>query len=350
MKTKHLQIVNLTVLSLIMLILPSWLHTSGNIYFVHILCLIGIYIIISLGLNIVIGFTGLLDLGFIAFYAIGAYTSALLTIHFHLPFWIVLIMSAIVSVFFRLLLGLSVLRLRGDYLAIVTLGFGEIVRIVLNNLDTITNGPKGLPGVNQTIYSPNIFGFTLQDDIHFYYLIFFFVAASIIIIQRLDNSSIGRAWAAIREDEIAAEAMGINTTKLKLFAFSLSAVFAGISGCIYAHWIGFITPESFSFWESIFVVCMIVLGGMGNIPGVILGVILLVGIPEILRGVLGPEFVEYRMLLFGGIMIIMVILRPQGIIPSKRRSFELHPETEKLRDEEDESLYDALHDREIADR
>jgi branched-chain amino acid transport system permease protein len=298
-------------------------------------------------LNIVIGFTGLLDLGFIAFYAIGAYTAALLSIHWQLSFWIILPCAMIVSVIFRLLIGLPVLRLRGDYLAIVTLGFGEIVRIMINNLDSITNGPKGLPGANQNIQIPKLFGLVFQDDLYFYYLILCLIIISIVIVYRLDNSSIGRAWVAIREDEVAAEAMGINTTKLKLLAFGLSAAFAGTSGCIYAHWIGFIAPESFTFWESVFVVCMVVLGGMGSIHGVILGVILLVGIPELLRGILGPQFVEYRMLLFGGAMVSMIILRPQGIIPSKRRTLELHPEHERLREIEDESLYDALHDRDV---
>jgi branched-chain amino acid transport system permease protein len=236
---------------------------------------------------------------------------------------------------------LPTLRLRGDYIAIVTLGFVEIVRLGLNNLDSITNGPKGLPGVNQTIMIPSIalgsFKFLFDEDIDFYFLILGLVLLTIFIMGRLHNSRIGRAWVSIREDEIASELMGVNTTMMKIYAFGVGTFFAGVAGCIYFHWIGFITPELFTFWESVLIVCMVVMGGMGNIRGVILGTILIVGIPEILRIVLTTvsfnladspsadvwmKWTENlnlgRMLLFGGIMVLMVIFRSQGIIPAKR--------------------------------
>ncbi|MEW6104695.1 MAG: hypothetical protein AB1630_12940, partial [bacterium] len=288
-------------------IFPFFSNRLGNFYLVHILSLIGIYIILSLGLNLTIGLTGLLDLGFCAFYAIGAYSSALLNLS-GVSFWFCIPLSIGISVLFRFLLGKPVLHLRGDYLAIVTLGFGEITRLVLNNWDSFTNGPKGLPRVGSTISPPRIFSFVFRDDLHFYYLILFFVILVVIISYRLENSRIGRALVAIREDETAASAMGINISNLKMIAFLFSGGIAGLAGCVYSHWIGFISPESFTFWESVFLVCMVVLGGIGSIPGVILGVVLLVGVPEILRIFLGQAFVSYRMLVFGFAMVLMIIL------------------------------------------
>ncbi|MEW6679622.1 MAG: branched-chain amino acid ABC transporter permease [bacterium] len=309
-----------TILCLILF--PFFSNRFGNVYLVHILALIGIYIILSLGLNLTIGLTGLLDLGFCAFYAIGAYSSVLLNLS-GVSFWFCVPLSIGISVLFRFLLGKPVLHLRGDYLAIVTLGFGEITRLALNNWDSLTNGPKGLPKVGEIISPPKISSFVFRDDIHFYYLILFFVLVVVIISYRLENSRIGRALVAIREDETAASAMGIDISNLKMIAFLFSGGIAGLAGCLYSHWIGFISPESFTFWESVFLVCMVVLGGIGSIPGVILGVFLLVGVPEVLRIFLGQAFVSYRMLVFGFAMIVMVILRPEGIIPSIRRFYEL---------------------------
>lgn len=322
--------------------LPFPLLKQGQYHMMHILPLIGIYIILALGLNLIMGYTGILHLGYTAFYGIGAYAAALLAIHLQMSFWLILPLAGIITFIAGVLLGMPTLRLRGDYIAIVTLGFVEIVRLVLNNLDSITNGPKGLPGVDQPkILNPSIsfgsFHFPLNDDIDYYFLILALVLLTIFIMHRLHNSRIGRAWVSIREDEIASELMGVNTTMMKIYAFGVGSFFAGVAGCIYVHWIGFITPELFTFWEAVLIVCMVVLGGMGNINGVILGTILIVGIPEVLRDVLQSisnnladspsasawqKWIENinlgRMLLFGGIMVIMVIFRSQGIIPAKR--------------------------------
>jgi branched-chain amino acid transport system permease protein len=321
--------------------LPFLLQSHGQYHLMHILPLIGIYIILALGLNVIMGYTGILHLGYTAFYGIGAYAAALLAIHLHMSFWLILPLAGIITLIAGVLLGMPTLRLRGDYIAIVTLGFVEIVRLGLNNLDSITNGPKGLPGVNQSIMTPSIsFGsykLLLNDDIHYYFFILGLVLLTIFIMHRLHNSRIGRAWVSIREDEIASELMGVNTTIMKIYAFGVGSFFAGVAGCIYVHWIGFITPELFTFWEAVLIVCMVVLGGMGNINGVILGTILIVGIPEVLRDVLQSisnnlsdapsadawqKWIENlnlgRMLLFGGIMVIMVIFRSQGIIPARR--------------------------------
>jgi branched-chain amino acid transport system permease protein len=320
--SKRLKLILLSALMLGLLAMPVVLQSMGNYYVIHVAALVGIYCILNLGLNITIGFTGLLDLGFMAFYAIGAYTAALLSIA-GLSFWLVLPVCIIVGGLVRLAIGTPVLRLRGDYLAIVTLAFGEITRLVANNLDSITNGPKGLPGVGQKIGEVNFFGIVFQDDIQFYYLILFFVILSIIVTYRLEHSRMGRALVAIREDELAAELSGINVARVKGIAFALSGMFGALAGAIYAHWIGFITPEMFTFWESVLLVSMIVVGGMGNIAGVLLGTVLLVGVPEVLRSSLGTKFVDYRMLLFGITMILVIIFRPQGLLPSRRRSREL---------------------------
>lgn len=315
------------LLGIFLIFSPFFCQFFGMYYTLHIATLIGIYALLVLGLNLVLGFVGLLDLGFIAFYAFSGYTAALLSIKGY-NFWLVLIITVILTVILRLLLGIPALRLKGDYLAIVTLGFGEIMRLVLNNWDGLTNGPRGLPRVGEAISSPNFFFLHFQSDLSFYFLILFFVILGIIVSRRLDNSRIGRAWIAIREDELAAETCGINVEKVKLFAFSFSAIFAACAGVLYSHWIKFISPESFTFWESFLLVSMVVLGGMGSIPGIILATVLVIGVPELLRGLLGTQLVNYRMLFFGLVLVLMVIFRPQGIIPSKRRELELHPTEE----------------------
>jgi branched-chain amino acid transport system permease protein len=231
----------------------------------------------------------------------------------------------IVGGLFRLGLGAPVLRLRGDYLAIVTLGFGEIVRLVLINLDVISNGPKGLPRVNEKLTDINLFGFHFTDNMHFYYLIMIFLVLSILVSYRLEHSRIGRALVAIREDELAAVLTGVNVARIKTVAFVISGMIGAVAGSIYLHWNNFVSPESFTFWESIFLVSMIVIGGMGNIAGVLLGVFLLVVVPEALRATLGTQFVDYRMILFGVIMVAVIIFRPQGLLPSRRREHELKP-------------------------
>jgi branched-chain amino acid transport system permease protein len=295
-----------------------------------------LYIILALGLNIVVGFAGLLDLGYIAFYAVGAYVYALLAspqFGLHLPFWVILPIGAAVAAVFGLLLGAPTLKLRGDYLAIVTLGFGEIIRIFLNNLSrpvNITNGPQGIAGID-----PFTFGaFRFDSPIKYYYLLLAVALAIIVINLRLQNSRIGRAWEAIREDEIAARAMGIDTRNLKLLAFAMGASFGGIAGGMFSAIQAFISPESFVLVESIMVVSMVVLGGMGNIWGVILGALLLSFIPEILRwtvtpvqeALFGRMLVEpevIRMLLFGLALVLVMLFRPAGLLPSAVRKREL---------------------------
>ncbi|MEK6681429.1 MAG: branched-chain amino acid ABC transporter permease [Nitrospirota bacterium] len=290
------------------------------------------YIALAIGLNIVVGFAGLLDLGYVAFYAVGAYLFALLSTGAGLSFWAALPLAAIVAAAFGVLLGFPTLRLRGDYLAIVTLGFGEMIRITLNNWDSLTGGPNGILG----IAAPSLFGLSLSQPAHYYYLIILLVLFTIFAANRLNNSRIGRAWIAIREDEIAAEAMGINIVKMKLLAFALGASFAGIAGAFFASRMRFVSPESFTFFESVIILSMVILGGMGSIPGVILGAVVLVILPESLRG-----FQNYRMIIFGSAMVLMMIFRPQGFIGSTRRRLELHPDDEKILQQETESLYDV---------
>ncbi len=308
---------------LLLIIAPLIGYHYGNFYALHVAGLVGIYCILCVGLNITVGYAGLLDLGFMAFCAIGAYTAALLSIK-GLSFWITLPVCLLLGGLIRYLIGAPVLRLRGDYLAIVTLAFGEIFRLVANNFDWLTNGPKGLPRVGEKISEIRLFSLSFTNDLQFYYLILFFLLCTLLISYRLEHSRTGRALVAIREDELAAKLSGINVPRVKSLAFVLSGMFGALAGAIYVHWIGFISPEMFTFWESVLLVAMLVIGGMGNIAGALLGVLLLVGVPELLRPVLGTRFVEYRMLIFGLIMIVVIIFRPEGLLPSKRRAAELH--------------------------
>jgi branched-chain amino acid transport system permease protein len=306
-----------------------------------------LYCLLALGLNIVVGFAGLLDLGYIAFYAVGAYVYALLASpHFglHLPFWIILPIGAAVAALFGVLLGTPTLKLRGDYLAIVTLGFGEIVRIFLNNLSrpvNFTNGPQGIAGIDPlridgfSFAQPQTWlGIDVSGPIKYYYALLILLLAILAVNVRLVNSRIGRAWEAIREDEVAARSVGINTTRLKLLAFAMGASFGGVAGGMFSAIQGFISPESFVLVESIMVVSMVVLGGMGNVWGVILGALLLSFTPELLRwtvdplqqaifgrSLIDPEVI--RMLLFGFALVLMMLFRPAGILPSALRKREL---------------------------
>lgn len=305
-----------------------------NNYYIDVLTLAGLYAVLALGVNISVGMAGLLDLGYIAFYAIGAYAYALLSTKFGVSFWLSLPIGGFFAAAVGFILGIITLRLRGDYLAIVTLGFIQIVHLVLNNWNSLTGGPNGILGIAR----PSIASFKFSQPIHFYYLILGIAVLSAIAISRLNNSRIGRAWIAVREDEIAAEAMGIDTTRMKCLAFSMGAFWAGIAGVFFAGKFAFVSPESFTFFESVFVLSMVVLGGMGSIPGAIIGAITLIVLPEILRG-----FSQYRMLIFGAALVIMMVFRPQGIIGSQRRKVELHPEDEKIYLQEMESLYEAEH-------
>ncbi len=330
------------IIVLLLLAAPFVIEATLGRSWVRITDVALLFIMLALGLNIVVGFAGLLDLGYIAFFAVGAYCYALLAspqLGVHWPFLLLLPLGAAVAALFGILLGGPTLRLRGDYLAIVTLGFGEIIRVFLNNLNrpvNITNGPQGI-----TLIDPlQLGGFSLSQShqmagltiapVHNYYFVFLACAVlSIIISLRLENSRVGRAWMAIRDDELAASAMGINTRNVKLLAFAMGATFGGLAGGLFASFQGFISPESFHLIDSIMVLCMVVLGGMGNVAGVVLGAVLLTALPEALRYI-GPlqqswfgeilvEPSDARMLLFGLALVLMMLLRPSGIWPSRRR-------------------------------
>lgn len=279
-----------------------------------------IYICLGLGLNVVVGLAGMLDLGYIAFYGVGAYTYALLNIHFGMSFWVCLPVAAAFALTAGCIIGYPTLRMRGDYLAIVTLGFGEIVRILLNNWMSLTNGPNGILGVKPpSIFIPvfeNGMSFELfyLKKLHFlYYIALGLAIITIIAVRHLNYSRIGRAWESIREDETAAELMGVNTFKLKLLAYAMGALFAGLAGAFFCARMRFVSPESFTFLESAMVLSMVVLGGMASIPGIILGAAALIVLPEVFR-----EFETYRMLAFGMAMVVMMLFRPAGLIPAKR--------------------------------
>ncbi len=334
-------------IGIVLAVLPFLVGAGLGNAWLRILNFAMLYIMLALGLNIVVGFAGLLDLGYIAFYAVGAYLYALLASpHFglHWPVWAILPLGAVVAGGAGALLGAPTLRLRGDYLAIVTLGFGEIIRIFMNNLNApvnITNGPQGISSIDPfhvggvTLAKPlSVLGVTVPS-LHAYYYLFLGLALVIIFVTiRLEDSRIGRAWVAIREDEIAAKACGINVRNIKLLAFSMGATFGGVAGGLFASFQGFVSPESFGLMESIMVLCMVVLGGMGHIPGVILGGILLTILPEAFRHaavplqkyafgkvVVDPE--SLRMLLFGLALIAVMLYRPAGLWPSATRKREL---------------------------
>jgi branched-chain amino acid transport system permease protein len=279
-----------------------------------------VYICLGLGLNVVVGLAGLLDLGYIAFYGVGAYTYALLSVHYSLPFWFCLPICALFASIAGCIIGYPTLRMRGDYLAIVTLGFGEIIRIVLNNWMSLTNGPNGILGIAAPSFIVPTFTGAMAFEIvplrklqYLYYVVLFLAVFTIIAVHRLNFSRIGRAWEAIREDETAAELMGVNTFRLKLLAYAMGAVFGGLAGAFFAARMRFVSPESFTFLESAMVLAMVVLGGLGSIPGIILGALALVALPEVFRG-----FELYRMLAFGGAMTLMMLVRPAGLWPAKR--------------------------------
>jgi branched-chain amino acid transport system permease protein len=333
-----------------LLVLPLLLQSLGNAW-VRIADVALLYILLALGLNIVVGYAGLLDLGYVAFFAVGAYMYALLASPhlldtfpalalmfpngLHMPLWVIVPLGAALAGLLGMLLGAPTLRLRGDYLAIVTLGFGEIIRVFMNNLDqpvNITNGPRGIDMIDAvTLFGwplsrkLNVLGFEFASVTLYYYLFLALVLLSVVLSHRIERSRIGRAWMAIREDEIAAKAMGLNTRNLKLLAFGMGATFGGVSGAMFAGFQGFVSPESFSLMESVMIVAMVVLGGLGHLPGVILGAILLSALPEVLRYVAGPlqemtdgrlDAAILRQLLIALAMIVVMLLRPRGLWPT----------------------------------
>ena len=306
----------------------------------------GVFILLALGLNIVVGYAGLLDLGYAAFFAIGAYTYAILAsshYNIHVAFWPLLIIAAFVAAVFGVILGAPTLRLRGDYLAIVTLGFGEIVPRVVLNVEPVTGGVNGLSALDQPILPaigpiPKVvFGY---NPVPYYYTILVVIIFCVFLIRNLQYSRLGRAWQAIRQDELAAASMGINTVTTKLLAFAMGAAFSGFAGCFYASKLALVTPEAFGFVVSVTILCMVVLGGMGNIAGVIVGAsaiyglttIVLIQLPGWMQGfadatgitlLSGIDFTQYNFIIFGLLLITFMLLRPQGLVPSGVRRSEL---------------------------
>ena len=360
---KPQKLLTFLIATMALLVLPLLLQQGGNAW-VRILDMTLLYVLLALGLNIVVGYAGLLDLGYVAFFALGAYLFALLgSPHLaeafpaiaaafpeglHLPIWAIIPAAAALAGLFGVILGAPTLKLRGDYLAIVTLGFGEIIRVFLNNLDrpiNLTNGPKGINQIDSMKFfgfdlgKPHVFfGFEVSSVSMYYYLFLALVIVSVVICHRLQNSRIGRAWMAIREDEIAAKAMGINTRNLKLLAFGMGATFGGVSGAMFAAFQGFVSPESFSLMESIMIVAMVVLGGIGYLPGVILGALLLASLPEVLRHVAGPlqamtdgrlDSAILRQLLIALAMIVIMLMRPRGLWPAPEHGKSLNKAVSK---------------------
>jgi branched-chain amino acid transport system permease protein len=302
----------------LVLVLPWMLDNYAKDVAINVL----IYIALGLGLNIVIGLAGLLDLGYIAFYAVGAYTYALLNTNFGIPFWIALPIGCVISAMTGAFIGYPTLKMRGDYLAIVTLGFGEIIRIVLNNWDSVTQGPNGILGISPPgLFLPTVsaggFEFAhvyLKNLTWLYYLILAIAVITMVAVYRLNHSRVGRAWMAIREDETAAELTGIHTTRMKLFAYVLGAIFAGFAGAFFAAKVRYVNPSSFIFLESALVLSIVVLGGMGSIPGIVVGALAIIVLPEVFR-----ELQLYRMAAFGGAMTLMMVFRPEGLWPARRK-------------------------------
>lgn len=316
-----------------------------------------IYTLLALGLNLVLGETGLLHLGYIAFFAIGAYTTALLAsprFDLHLPIWAILAIAIVLAMFFGFLIGLPTLRLRGDYLAIVTLAFGEITRHTFNNWETLTNGPGGIPGIDK----PEMLGFVFDRPIEFYYLFLVLLVLVTILLVNLKDSRVGRAWNALREDEIAADHSGIHGMRVKMLSMVLSSGIAGLAGALFAYYQQFINPTYFLFMQSVIVVCMVVLGGMGSIPGAIVGAVALDTAPEVIRQTFTAlpanvtsalpegmqtfffEFDRYRMLLFGLVIVIVVIFRPEGLLPNTLWRREAHEEDPRDQERTRQTLFD----------
>ncbi len=318
-----------------------------------------VYVLLAVGLNLVLGETGLLHLGYVAFFAVGAYTTAILSsprFDIQWNFWVIIAIAMGLAMLFGFLIGVPTLRLRGDYLAIVTLAFGEITRMTLNNWEGLTNGPGGIPG----IYPPQIFGWTVDSPAEFFYLLLVTVVIVVWLLNNLKNSRIGRAWNALREDEIAAHHAGVGPTRAKMLAVVMSSGIAGLAGAIFAYYQQFINPTYFLFMQSVIVVSMVVIGGMGSIPGAILGAVVLDTTPEIIRqtftswlpAAIGPDFLpgvqaamqtefdRYRMAIFGLVIVLMVVFRPEGLLPNKLWRREMHEEDPRELEKTGQHLFD----------
>lgn len=305
---------NKIVIAILLIILPFLLQSIDS-YLIHIAITIGVYIILSLSLNVIVGYAGQFALGHAAFYGIGAYVSALLMVNFKVSFWGALPMAAITTGIFGLLLGSPVIRLKGDYLGIVTLGFGEIVRMIFLNWVNVTKGPMGITGIP----APNLFGYSFSGKIDFYFLILGLVCLTLFIIKRVVYSGIGLNLLAIREDETVAKSVGISPTKYKLMAFALGAFFAGAAGSFWASYISFISPDAFKYVDSVNILAMVVLGGTASLPGSILGAVILTIAPEALR-----YASDYRMMLLGLAIVVMMIFKPSGFWGEKHRKYNFY--------------------------
>jgi branched-chain amino acid transport system permease protein len=333
-----------------------WLGVINNEYTLHVVVLIMLYMLLSTGLNIIPGYTGLLDLGFVGFYGIGAYTSGLLTVKFAAAayplgllgsFWVIIFLAALNGALWGVLLGAPTLRLTGDYFAIVTFGFSELVILIILNEYEITNGPIGVRGISP----PTIGAFEFASEKSFYYLIMAMLILTIIILKRLEKSKIGRAWFAIRENEIAAEAVGINIIRYKVTAFAISASIGAVGGAFFARWMLFISPDMFKFWESVLILCMIILGGLGSIRGVLAGALILTALSEILRSALpyaeelirpiaDVELVGARYAIYGLVLVIMMRFKPEGLLPETRVMAEMHPTSDTILEAQTETFWD----------
>jgi branched-chain amino acid transport system permease protein len=328
-KTQRIRLAFGALLAAILLLGPIFF---GNDATFNILADAGIYIVLALGLNIVVGYAGLLDLGYAAFFAIGAYTFGLLAspqLGIHLPFWVILFLAAALASLFGIILGAPTLRLHGDYLAIVTLGFGEIVPQVFQNLTKITGGPNGIDALDFPTFFGHSFG---QNALPYYYVTLGAIALTLLLVRNLRDSRLGRAWMAIREDELAARHVGINTTAVKLAAFSLGASFSGLGGVIFAAKLSLVSPDLFAFQVSVLIVSMLVLGGMGNIAGVVIGAMVLTFVNTVLLPQansiaaavhINVDFGQYHFFIYGAILVAIMLFRPAGLLPNRQRRAEL---------------------------
>ncbi|WP_339157684.1 branched-chain amino acid ABC transporter permease [Paenibacillus sp. FSL W8-0186] len=298
----------------VLIVLPLVLQ-QVNDYWMHIVIMIGIFSILSMSLNVIIGYAGQFALGHAAFYGIGAYSAALLMIHFQVSFWIALPAAAMIAGFFGFLLGTPVIRLRGDYLGIVTLGFGEIVRLIFVNWVDVTRGPMGLPGIP----APTLFGYTFSGKTEFYYLILALALLTFFVIHRIVHSGVGLSLMTLREDETLAQSIGIRPNKYKLLAFTVGAFFAGIAGAFWASYISFVSPDAFRYLDSVNILAMVILGGSASLPGSVLGAVILVLAPELLR-----YMSDYRMMLLGLAIVLMMIFKPTGFWGEKHRKYNFY--------------------------
>ena len=317
---KERRVLSTPLFIFLLLTLPFFFKTSP--YLIHICVMAGLYAILALGLNFQLGSTNVVNFATAASYGIGAYTSALLAVHFHISFWFGILISGFTASLFGLLLGIPCMKTKDYYLSLVTIAFGLIVYILLINFSW-TGGPNGIPNIPPPLFAShsfrdnlNLFGVQLPFQSNYFYLVFILVGGALFVAHRLHHSRVGLTWNAIREDEIAARCQGIDVTRYKILAFCIDAFFGGVAGTVYAHYIGFISPENFAFIVSVVVVTMVILGGMDNVFGVIIGAILLTIIPEKFRA-----FEDFRLLIYGAIVVAMLMFRPQGLFPQKLRVY-----------------------------